>query len=369
MAEEGLAHMFNKPPLKLAINYVDTRGRGDSRGQSWQKQLEREIRQRQSIHAVFAVIPQCKDRDQEEIYAAVKRVCSAQFGIASQCVLEQHAENGHVVTGIMRQMLTKLGSIPWLVKFELPDRGMDLTEMMLVGLDVNHDRRNTQSTIGLAASFDRDFVKYWTQTSYQELAQDMIQNLEKHIGAAIDNFHKMNGIYPKKIMIWRDGVSATQIEELSNTEIKALEQGINQKYREANLPPPKWACIVVQKRIVHRFTCSDSNDSAPPGTLVAKNVTSNQYWDYFLVSCEPPERATATPTRYIVVKDVNMNLQQMPNDLYFFTNQLCNMYFNWPGPIRVPAPVKYANKLAQQFGQSCNSLQPHQYLRQTYHFL
>merc|ERR1712083_1036400 len=106
---------------------------------------------------------------------------------------------------------------------------------------------------------------------------------------------------------------------------------------------PNWALIVVQKRIVHRFVQSNDQQTVPAGTLVADTVTSNQYWDFFLVSCEPPEAATATPTRYIVVKDQGLGFAECPSDLYYLTNQLCNMYFNWPGPIRVPAPVKYAN--------------------------
>lgn len=365
--EEGLLNMFNKAPQRFGIR-INERSR-DSRASQWETQLSQKLKGSR-IHAVFALIPHCKDRDMEEIYGAVKRVCSAEYGIASQCIQELHAENGHVITGIMRQMFTKLGSVPWLIKFKLPDGKLNLRRMMLVGLDVNHDRRNTQSTIGIAASFDRNFVKYFTMTDYQELAQDMIKDLDKHIKTCLDNFAKMNnGVLPENIMLWRDGVSATQIETLIHKEVSAIKKGIKDYYDAKGKGYPGFAVIVVQKRIVHRFTTADGGDSAPPGTLIANKVTSNQFWDYFLVSCEPPEKATATPTRYIVAEDMGMNLNKCPNDLYHFTNQLCNMYFNWPGPIRVPAPVKYANKLAQQFGQSCNSLEPHKYLVNTPHFL
>jgi len=365
--EEGLLNLFNKPPKRFGIR-INERSR-DSRASQWETQLSQKLRGSR-IHALFALIPHCKDRDMEEIYGAVKRVCSAEYGIASQCIQELHAENGHVITGIMRQMFTKLGAVPWLIKFKLPDNKLSLRRMMLVGLDVNHDRRNTQSTIGIAASFDRNFVKYFTMTDYQELAQDMIKDLDKHICTCLDNFKKMNnGVLPENIMLWRDGVSATQIETLIHKEVQAIKNGIKKYYTAHQNNMPGFAVIVVQKRIVHRFTTAEGGDSAPPGTLIANKVTSNQFWDYFLVSCEPPEKATATPTRYIVAEDMGMNLNQCPNDLYHFTNQLCNMYFNWPGPIRVPAPVKYANKLAQQFGQSCNSLEPHKYLVNTPHFL
>merc|ERR1719273_631801 len=102
--------------------------------------------------------------------------------------------------------------------------------MMLVGLDVNHDRRNTQSTIGIAASFDRNFVKYFTMTDYQELAQDMIKDLDKHIAKCLDNFKAMNTCLPKSILIWRDGVSATQIETLIHKEVVTIKNGIKSYY-------------------------------------------------------------------------------------------------------------------------------------------
>ena len=36
---------------------------------------------------------------------------------------------------------------------------------------------------------------------------------------------------------------------------------------------------------------------------------------------------------------------------YRVTFKLCHMYWNWPGTIRVPAPCKYAHKLAFLSGQ------------------
>ena len=36
---------------------------------------------------------------------------------------------------------------------------------------------------------------------------------------------------------------------------------------------------------------------------------------------------------------------------YRLTFKLCHMYWNWPGTIRVPAPCKYAHKLAFLSGQ------------------
>jgi argonaute-like protein implicated in RNA metabolism and viral defense len=37
----------------------------------------------------------------------------------------------------------------------------------------------------------------------------------------------------------------------------------------------------------------------------------------------------------------------MPAILYELTYKLCYMYSNWQGPVKVPSPLKYAEKLSQ----------------------
>lgn len=96
----------------------------------------------------------------------------------------------------------------------------------------------------------------------------------------------------------------------------------------------------------------------------------NQFWDFFLVPCSPPPKCTATPTRFIIVVDeLELSGKGGQNDMECFTNQLCNIYYNWPGSIRVPSCVKYAYKLAQQFSQSMVQSKPHESLKLSYHFL
>merc|ERR1711964_464845 len=122
------------------------------------------------------------------------------------------------------------------------------------------------------------------------------------------------------------------------------------------------------------FITADSKETPHEGTVVSHEATSNQFWDWFLVPCSPPAGCTATPTRFIVVHD-GLNLSTFPKgggmcDLETFSNQLCSLYYNWPGPVRVPACVKYAHKLSQQFSQAMHSRgSPNPRLLLSYHFL
>ena len=58
-------------------------------------------------------------------------------------------------------------------------------------------------------------------------------------------------------------------------------------------------------------------------------------------------KGTATPTNYSVLYG-NMNCPKIIPKLTF---DLCFIYSNWRGPVRIPAPLKYAEKLAKvKFG-------------------
>ena len=112
--------------------------------------------------------------------------------------------------------------------------------------------------------------------------------------------------------------------------------------------------------------------SAPPGTIVNHKFVSSQYWDFLLVPAKPPENCLAIPTRFICIYDqnrLNDDNGKGEHDLMVITNGLCSLYFNWPGPTRVPAPVKYAMKIARQFCQSMMEKQPHTRLSKSLHFL
>eukprot|EP00479_Gromia_sphaerica_P005602 TRINITY_DN16665_c0_g1_i1.p1 TRINITY_DN16665_c0_g1~~TRINITY_DN16665_c0_g1_i1.p1 ORF type:complete len:91 (-),score=8.57 TRINITY_DN16665_c0_g1_i1:125-397(-) len=78
-------------------------------------------------------------------------------------------------------------------------------------------------------------------------------------------------------------------------------------------------------------------------------------WDYYLITCEPPRQGAATPSRYIVVHD---EIGMKSNDVQSLTHQMCSLYFNWPGPVRTPAPCMYASKIGYLFGTAMCEQEP-----------
>ena len=109
--------------------------------------------------------------------------------------------------------------------------------------------------------------------------------------------------------------------------------------------------MVVQKRVSLRLFLDDKTvKSAPPSTVVDTQVVSPHFCDFYLVPCEAPSNAgVASPTRYIVVWD---ECKMTTDELQAITQQMCYLYFNWSGPVRVPAPCFYAHKIAFLYGKS-----------------
>uniref|UniRef100_A0A2K6A5K8 Piwi-like protein 2 n=1 Tax=Mandrillus leucophaeus TaxID=9568 RepID=A0A2K6A5K8_MANLE len=115
---------------------------------------------------------------------------------------------------------------------------------------------------------------------------------------------QVNHCLPEKIVVYRDGVSDGQLKTVANYEIPQLQKCFEafENYQ------PKMVVFVVQKKIsTNLYLAAPQHFVTPtPGTVV----------DHTITSCE------------------------------WLTFKLCHMYWNWPGTIRVPAPCKYAHKLA-----------------------
>jgi aubergine-like protein len=49
-----------------------------------------------------------------------------------------------------------------------------------------------------------------------------------------------------------------------------------------------------------------------------------------------------------------------PEDVYALTYKLTYLYYNFSGPVKIPAPVKYADKMANLLGERGN-IMPHKH--------
>eukprot|EP00356_Strombidium_inclinatum_P012505 CAMPEP_0170485494 /NCGR_PEP_ID=MMETSP0208-20121228/4760_1 /TAXON_ID=197538 /ORGANISM="Strombidium inclinatum, Strain S3" /LENGTH=107 /DNA_ID=CAMNT_0010759177 /DNA_START=1208 /DNA_END=1528 /DNA_ORIENTATION=- len=100
--------------------------------------------------------------------------------------------------------------------------------------------------------------------------------------------------------------------------------------------------------MIRFFEYKNSDTFNPgPGTCVDNVIVQKdgpRLFEFVMVSNNNPTSATALPVVYNVVHNTsNLSKQEIEE----FTHHQCFGYFGFSGPIKTPAAVKYAEKLAQ----------------------
>jgi len=165
---------------------------------------------------------------------------------------------------------------------------------------------------------------------------------------------------PKSCYIWRDGVGDSSISQVAAQEIPAVRLALgNTKQvvgQTKTAVPVPLSYIVCQKRINTKFL-TQQGKKVPCGAL----VTDLQGADYktFYINGTAPPYSTPKPVRYIQAQRDPALASVSPSQLSW---ALCHDYPNWTGPIKVPAPVQMAHKLAELAGnmEDCGSTLNHQ---------
>ncbi len=164
------------------------------------------------------------------------------------------------IQSLFRQFVVKLGVIPWKVQFKgsalcpfdyLCDDAIDLNvATMVIGIDVNHNRRIGRSTIGFIATFDRDLCRVMAQVAAQAMGQEVvgIADIELLTVNALSNFHAVNGLDPRQIFVYRDGVSLGELNAVAECELMAIRRAMTRLNVVAAIE-----FMVVQKRVNARF--------------------------------------------------------------------------------------------------------------------
>jgi len=289
---------------------------------------------------VCVVSSKRKDR-----YDAIKRVCCLELPVPSQVVTSQIVDDERkrrsVVTKIALQMNVKLGGELWATSIPIKD-------LMICGIDTYHDSANKKKSVcAFIATSNEAKTRFFSRATLQETHQELSSNYTVTVKSAIENYRRVNGKLPEKIIIYRDGVSDGQLRSVVDNEIpqiiKAFEM-VETNYK------PLMAFIVVKKRISARFFALQGNDlvNPPCGTVVDTVVTRSEWFDFYLIP-QSASQGTVNPTHFNIIHDT-IGLKAEHYQRMSF--KLSHMYYNWPGTIRVPAPCQYAHKLAFLVGQS-----------------
>jgi aubergine-like protein len=139
-------------------------------------------------------------------------------------------------------------------------------------------------------------------------------------------------------------------EQVLQNEIPQLKQVISDLYNEV-AAPPAITVVVVNKRITQRFFVQEGKRlvNPPSGCIIDKELVENDgssaagVFDFYLTPANTTQGCVLPTHFYVAMNQSRINKIELEH----LTFALCHFYFNWAGPIKVPAPCQYAHKIAE----------------------
>ncbi|KAM4616857.1 piwi-like protein 2 [Polymixia lowei] len=315
----------------------------DDRIETYVKSIHSQLTSEPNMQLVVCIMTGNRD----DLYSAIKKLCCVKSPIPSQVInvrtISQPQKLRSVAQKILLQMNCKLGGELWTVN-------VPLKHLMVIGVDVHHDAsQKHQSVMGFVASLNSLLTRWYSRVTFQAPHEEIINGFQVCLLAALQKYYEVNHNLPEKIVVYRDGVSDSQLKIVVAYEVPQLLKS----FQTFPNYEPKLVFIVVQKRISTTLYAwfGDRFVAPPPGTVVDHTLTQRDWVDFYLMSHQI-RQGCGLPTHYISVYNT-ANLT--PDHLQRLTFKMCHLYWNWPGTIRVPAPCKYAHKLAFLSGQYLHS--------------
>ncbi|KAI3862801.1 hypothetical protein MKW98_008641, partial [Papaver atlanticum] len=149
---------------------------------------------------------------------------------------------------------------------------------------------------------------------------------------------------PDQIIIFRDGVSESQFNQVLNIELDQIIEACKFLDDKWN---PKFTVIIAQKNHHTKFFQNGSPDNVPPGTVIDKQICHPRNNDFYICS-HAGMIGTTRPTHYHVLMD---EIGFTADDMQELVHSLSYVYQRSTTAISVVAPVCYAHLAAAQMQQ------------------
>ncbi|OCF55470.1 hypothetical protein L486_06954 [Kwoniella mangroviensis CBS 10435] len=249
---------------------------------------------------------------------------------------------------LVMKIQSKLGGLPHQIPIDdLP--GMIRGKTMLLGGDlglppIKAGNENAPTVACTIATYNADCDTYSAQIRLQEGRAEIISDLSSMIEEHLKIFHKHNGEYPERILIFRDGISEGQYAAALTYEHAAILKAcarLQKGYR-----PRLLMCICAKRhntRFFGRTEDVDRTGNLPSGLVVDRSITHPYAFDFFL-QAHAGRVGTARPTHYICLLD---ELPMTPDQLQQLVHSLCHSFTRCTKSVSL-VPVCYIADLVCQ---------------------
>ena len=278
--------------------------------------------------------------DEEYFYKDLKVHSLCNNGYVSQIVKYSSLyKDDNIVMSICSKILlqinSKLSGVSYMLKM---DKTIKDKKLMIIGVDSSHIK-GRRTGVAMVATFNTSFTNFYNkELIINEETKKTIQfSISKFIKEALVKYKEFNEKkLPGGIIIYRQGVSFQQKEFLKN-EVTNIQEVCDKN----NL---KYYYILVNTKTTYKFFERKDNKYQNPeeGLLVLDGVTNKNFFEFYI----QPQKVTggsATPTCFHVAYG-NLDFPEIIPKLTF---DLCHLYSNWQGAVRVPHVLKAAEKLSK----------------------
>ncbi|XP_062171432.1 protein argonaute 4-like [Alnus glutinosa] len=305
---------------------------------------------------LLCLLPERKNSD---LYGPWKRKNLAEYGIVTQCMAPTRV-NDQYLTNLLLKINAKLGGLNSLLAVEhspsIPI--VSKAPTIIIGMDVSHGSPGQSDIPSIAAVVSSRqwplISKYRASVRTQSPKVEMIDSIFKRVSETEDegifrelllDFYTSSGKRkPDQIIVFRDGVSESQFNQVLNIELDQMIEAckfLDEKWC------PKFVVIVAQKNHHTKFFQPGSPDNVPPGTIIDNKVCHPRNNDFYLCA-HAGMIGTTRPTHYHVLFD---EVGFSADDLQELVHSLSYVYQRSTTAVSVVAPICYAHLAATQIGQ------------------
>lgn len=296
------------------------------------------------------------ERNDSVTYNRIKIVGDLDLGIVTQCCLQKHLKNrkglSAYCSNLTLKINAKMGGKNCMVSGNKEYKSlMNGTFLfgphIVLGADVTHPLAGTKrpSVAALVGSRDAEMTQFTGAVRNQTGKKEVIDNLSDMFLEVYKRWVSAhNGqVNAKAIIMFRDGVSEGQYEEVMDVEVAALRKACT-LYDESFKPNITY--IIVTKRHHARFFAKDSfgdrNGNLLAGTVIEREITSEDYYEFYLNS-HAGIQGTNRPSRYTVLVDDN---KLSPDQLQGYVFNLAHGFVRCNRSVSMVNSAYYAHLLA-----------------------
>ncbi|XP_028802599.1 protein argonaute 4A-like [Neltuma alba] len=308
---------------------------------------------------LLCILPEKKNSD---IYGPWKRINLAidgkGKGVVTQCIAPTKM-NDQYFTNVLLKINAKLGGMNSFLAIE-HSRSIPLVSnvpTLILGMDVSHGSPGRADVPSIAAVVSSrcwpQISRYRASVRAQSPKVEMIANLFKPIAhnkddgiirELLDDFMNTSERRPEHIVIFRDGVSESQFNQVLNIEFEQIIQACKHFQETWD---PKFTVIIAQKNHHTKFFQADAQENVPPGTIIDNRICHPKNNDFYMCA-HAGMIGTSRPTHYHVLHD---EIGFSADDLQELVHSLCYVYQRSTTAISVVAPICYAHLAAAQVAQ------------------